>query len=184
MWCDSSTALTIRTTGEPPFQIFSKPSANAWAADRCPPPVSEEMMRILGVFWAIQRIGISSCLQIFCGCVFQQFHCDVGPTSVFSFVNSRKSNGLLLRAITDSRLFPNGESIPGASYQSLRPDRHLRRGVKNQMDRFVEIGFRVPHLRIRSRSTRAPANNLRVSLIVRPNVITPGKSITSPCIPS
>src|SRR4051794_33577040 len=52
-WCDSSTALMIRTPTNCPCQNRCTPSAIACAADLWPPPVSEEMIRILGGFGCI-----------------------------------------------------------------------------------------------------------------------------------
>src|SRR5882757_4086733 len=56
MECDSSTAFTTRTAYDWPSKNFCTPATIAAAAERCPPPVSEEMIRILGircdnVFW-------------------------------------------------------------------------------------------------------------------------------------
>src|SRR5437588_2474490 len=47
-WCDSSTARTTRTACESPSQNFCTPATIAAAAERWPPPVSEEMIKIFG----------------------------------------------------------------------------------------------------------------------------------------
>src|ERR1044071_7316696 len=47
-WPDSSTARTTRTAYESPPQNFCTPATMAAAADLCPPPVSDEMIRIFG----------------------------------------------------------------------------------------------------------------------------------------
>src|SRR5436190_13750794 len=49
-WCDSSTARTTRTAYDSPFTKLSMPATIAAAAERWPPPVSDEMMRIFGAF--------------------------------------------------------------------------------------------------------------------------------------
>src|SRR6185369_15073159 len=47
--CDSSTARTTRIAYDSPSKNFCTPATMAAAAERCPPPVSDEMIRIFGI---------------------------------------------------------------------------------------------------------------------------------------
>src|SRR5215213_2953772 len=61
-WPDSSTAFTTRTAYESPPQNFCTPATMAAAADLCPPPVSDEMIKIFGTFRDISCVGASGSL--------------------------------------------------------------------------------------------------------------------------
>src|SRR6266478_3475050 len=112
---DSSTAFTTRPAYDWPSKNFCTPATIAAAAERCPPPVSDEIIRILGMRCdtgknrSLYFVLCSCCLLFAVYCLLFTVYCLLFTASTLC------PSCLLLQAATDPSLFaPSSFPFPAS----------------------------------------------------------------------